>query len=294
MKTVVIYGPTAVGKSSIAVELAKKIDAEIISADSMQIYKGLDIGSAKVTQEEMQGIVHHLLDIKNPEEDYSVFEFCQDAKQKIAQINQKGKNVIIVGGTGLYLKALVEGYNHANSNKDKDYRSYLETKTTAELLTIYEQLSKGKELSVDKNNRVRLIRAIEIAKNNGIATKSDFDNENFVMFGIVDDRAKIYERINTRVDKMLKLGLIEEAQMLLNSNISENALSMKAIGYKEIFPYLKGEMSLTECAEILKQKTRNYAKRQFTFMNQFPYMTKVEFEGVENTALKLYKLLSEK
>lgn len=292
MKTVIIiYGPTAVGKSAIAVELAKMINGEIISADSMQIYKHLNIGSAKITKEEMHGIPHHLIDIKEPEEDYSVSEFCKDAKMCIEQIIKNGKIPIIVGGTGLYIKGLTEGYNFSNTEKNQQFRDSLNELSNEQ---IYEKIEKLEpNIEIDKNNRRRLVRALEKLTFGEKVKSNKSSDYTYKVFAILDDRQKIYNRINARVDSMAKNGLIKEAKFLLDSNFPENNQAIKAIGYKELFPYLKGEKTLNECLEVLKQKTRNYAKRQITFLNQFDNITKVNFIGVYETAKEIYTKLED-
>lgn len=288
-KVVVIYGPTAVGKSAIAVSLAKRINGEIISADSMQIYKHLDIGSAKVTQSEMQNIQHYLIDIKEPTENYSAFDFCNDANMCIATILKKGKTPIIVGGTGLYIKSLVDGYDFAQTEKQIEFRDSLKNLSCEE---IYNRIIKIKANStVDKNNKHRLIRELEKLTFAKEETKANGPKYNFQLFAILDDRQKIYDRINKRVDKMIECGLVSEARYLMSLNLPDDNLAIKAIGYKELFPYLKGEASLDYCSALLKQKSRNYAKRQFTFLNQFENITKVDFCGVEQTADVIKKLL---
>lgn len=290
MQVIIIYGPTAVGKSAIAVELAKMINGEIISADSMQIYKKLDIGSAKITKEEMQGISHHLIDILEPNEDYSASEFCKNCVNLIYDIIARNKTPIIVGGTGLYIKGLLEGYNFGSSPKNEEFRKSLEHFSNDEIYSKIKSLNNN--CVVDKNNRRRLIRTLERLTfgYDSSNTKSEF---NFKLFAVVDDRLKIYERINKRVDNMIKCGLLDEAKYLLNLNLSEDNLCMKAIGYKELFPYLLNKDTLDNCKEILKQKTRNYAKRQFTFMNQFDNLIKIQFCGIKETADAILKVIKE-
>lgn len=292
MKTVVvIYGPTAVGKSSIAIELAKMINGEIISADSMQIYKHLNIGSAKATKEEMQGIPHYLIDIKDPNEEYSVSEFCTDAKVCIEQIIKNGHVPIIVGGTGLYMKGLTEGYNFANTEKNQQFRDSLNELSNEQ---IYEKIEKLEpNIEIDKNNRRRLVRILEKLTFGEKVESNKNSDYAYKVFAILDDRQKIYDRINTRVDIMVQKGLLEEAKFLYNLNLPEDNQAIKAIGYKELFPYLKGEKTLEDCLEILKQKTRNYAKRQITFLNQFDDIAKVNFIGVYETAKEIYKNLED-
>lgn len=287
---VIIYGPTAVGKSAIGIELAKLLDGEVISADSMQVYKHLDIGSAKVTKDEMQGIKHHLIDILEPNEEYSASEFARLASKICKDILSQGKTPIIVGGTGLYINGLINGYNFGETEKNIEFRNSLENLSNEE---IYKQIKlKSPDIQIDKQNRRRLIRTLErLTFGRDISSlNTEF---NFKLFAIIDDRQKIYDRINTRVDNMIKNGLLNEAKYLLSLNLPEDNLALKAIGYKELFPYLKGEQSLEECASILKQKTRNYAKRQFTFMNQFDNLIKIEFCGVKQTAGKILAIIKE-
>lgn len=288
-KVIVIYGPTAVGKSAIAVELAKMLNGEIISADSMQIYKHLDIGSAKVTQDEMQGIKHHLIDILEPSQDYSASEFVDMAKKLCKDITNRGKAPIIVGGTGLYINGLINGFNFGDTEKNEEFRNSLTDLSNEEIYNKILELNPQEE--VDKHNRRRLIRVLERLTFGEKVSKNNDNEFDFKLFAIIDDRQKIYERINKRVDQMLNSGLINETKYLYSLHLSEDNLAMKAIGYKELFPYIEGKQSLSECAEILKQKTRNYAKRQFTFMNQFDNLTRVQFYGVNETAEYIYNLL---
>lgn len=283
MKVIIIYGPTAVGKSAIAVELAKMIDGEIISADSMQIYKHLNVGSAKVTKEEMHGIPHHLIDFLEPWENYSASDFCNDCCKIIDDVISRGKTPIIVGGTGLYIKGLISGYSFGGTARNESLREELNNLSCYEL---YDKILKlDSTVSVDRNNKHRLIRQYERlvygSENNN---SNQFLNYPYVLFGICDDRQKIYDRINQRVSKMVDMGLLDELKYLLSLNLKEDALCMKAIGYKELLPYVNNEKSLNECLNDLRQKTRNYAKRQFTFMNQFDDMQKINFCGIKETA----------
>lgn len=286
---IIIYGPTAVGKSAIGVELAKMLNGEIISADSMQIYKYLNIGSAKVTQNEMQGIKHHLIDILEPTQDYSASEFVDMAKKLCKDITNRGKTPIIVGGTGLYINGLINGFNFGDTEKNEEFRNSLTDLSNEEIYNKILELNPQEE--VDKHNRRRLIRVLERLSFGEKVSKNNDKGFDFKLFAIIDDRQKIYERINKRVDQMLSSGLINETQYLYSLHLPEDNLAMKAIGYKELFPYIEGKKSLSECAEILKQKTRNYAKRQFTFMNQFDNLTRVQFSGVNETAEYIYNLL---
>ena len=286
---IVIYGPTAVGKSSVAIELAKLINGEIISADSMQIYKGLDIGTAKVTQKQTQGIKHYLIDEKYPTEDYSAAEFVQKANCYIKTILENNKIPIIVGGTGLYIKSLIDGYSFYSTKKDQKLRDELSRLSTSELANKLKELNPEK--SFDENNRQRIIRYIEIELNK--KEKSDkclnSPKYNFLLYCLTDDRQKIYDRINSRVDNMVNDGILEELDYLMSLNLPESSLALKAIGYKELIPFYKHQDTLDNCLNILKQKTRNYAKRQLTFMNQFTDKQIVNFENIIITANEIKK-----
>lgn len=283
MRVIILYGPTAVGKSAIAVELAKKINGEVISADSMQIYKHLNIGSAKITKDEMQGIPHHLIDILEPTENFSVADFCECCSKKIEEIALRGKTPIIVGGTGLYIKGLISGYSFGNVARNDILREELNNLSCNEIYS--KLLEVNPKIIIDKNNKHRLIRTYErLSFGTENKNANNFLKYPYILFGICDDRQKIYERINLRVTKMVDMGLIDELKYLLSLNLNEDSLCMKAIGYKELLPYVNGEMSLEECLNVLRQKTRNYAKRQFTFMNQFKNIQKINFCGIEQTA----------
>ncbi len=290
-KIIIIYGPTAIGKSDIAVELAKKINAEIISSDSVQIYKEIDIGSAKITKEEMQGVAHHLIDFKNVFDNYSVYEFVEDCNEKIKEIQKRNKNVIIVGGTGLYIKALTENYNYGNVNKNEELRQQLKNLNTNELVEILHSYNKEVKQD-DLNNKQRLIRYIEIAKSGTIQTKNNFDNR-FMLFGLYQDREKLYDKINKRVDLMVKYGLLNEARNLLNK-VSLDNQCLKAIGYKELLPYFNREKDLESCLNVLKQRTRNYAKRQLTFFNQFKNIIKIEVKTKQQAVVDILTKIEEK
>ncbi len=281
MKIIVLYGPTGVGKTALSIKLAKRYNAEIISCDSMQIYKYLDIGSAKVSKDEMQGVPHHLIDFLEPNQNYSVFDFVENCKKAIHDIQKKGKNVIIVGGTGLYIKALTENYNLGNVKKP-EIVSKLQNLSNEQLINIIE--SSGKIVKKDDlNNRVRLLRYAELVETKSKTTKND-ETEKYLIFGIISDRAKLYEKINSRVDEMINKGLVNETKAIYQK-YGENISCFKAIGYKELLPYIKGETSLDDCVELIKKRSRNYAKRQFTFMNQFNTIIKIDSTNFD-TAFK--------
>ena len=264
-KAVFILGATGVGKSGFAIKLAKLFDGEIISADSVQIYKQLNIGSAKITTAQMQGVVHHAIDILSPQQEFSVFEFVELTKSLISQINKKGKLPIIVGGTGLYVKALVEGYDFGGSGKNAEFRNQLWQKSQDELYQMLMQQNAQRASEIDKNDKKKLIRALEIQKF-GAKPQSHGTDINFLVFALTMPRETLYQKINARVDEMIKQGLITEVEGLKKQGLSVENQSMKAIGYKEVLSYLNGEINRQEMIDLIKQHTRNYAKRQMTFI----------------------------
>lgn len=256
---IVIVGPTGVGKTKMSISLAKKYNAEIISVDSMQIYKKMDIGTAKVTKEEMDGVVHHMIDIKNPEEDYSVFDYQKDARGVLDKLISEGKNVIIVGGTGLYLKALLYNYEFKENNNRKDFSGY----TNKELYDMVKNIDKVSKIHV--NNRQRLESFLNNHENNDkiVSDKCIYDAK---IIGLTTNRDSLYEAINDRVDKMVSDGLIDEARYFYDNNINSKAIKT-AIGYKELYLYFDNKISLDDAIELIKKKSRNYAKRQYTWFN---------------------------
>ncbi|MGN1201075.1 MAG: tRNA (adenosine(37)-N6)-dimethylallyltransferase MiaA [Candidatus Caccovivens sp.] len=269
MKCVFLLGPTGVGKTYMSVRLAKVVGGEIISADSVQIYKGLDIGSAKVTKEEMDGVVHHAIDILEPEEEFSVYDFVELTKRKIKEITLRGKVPIVVGGTGLYVKALVEGYNFGGTAKDEKLRAKFEEMARIQgndaLFELLKEKNPHLAEKTDKHNTVRLIRALEIALADGEKSKSDVEVEPLI-FALQRERNLLYDTINKRVDIMLENGLVNEVISLKNRGLTKESQSMRAIGYKEVLAYLDGEISYERMVELIKQHSRNYAKRQLTFL----------------------------
>ena len=291
-KVIFILGPTAVGKTFFSVKLAKALDGEIISADSVQIYKGLDVGSAKVTPEEMQGVVHHAIDILEPEEEFSVFDYVQYTRQKIDEITAKGKIPIVVGGTGLYVRALTEGYNFGGAAKDEKLRSQLEDLAKEKGSDFLFEMLKDKNPEMaektDKANTVRLVRALEIALSDGEKTKSEVDI-NPLVIALKRDREKLYFDINRRADIMIENGLIAEVEGLLKRGLTLDNQSMRGIGYKEVVGYLQGEYDYDRMIEILKQHCRNYAKRQLTFLRG---MDNVNFVEVEDRAKAFEEILA--
>lgn len=279
-KIIAIVGPTAVGKSKMAVLLAKKFDGEIISADSIQLYKDLNIGSAKVTKKEMEGVKHYGIDIALPITQLTAFDFVQNAKGWIQEISKKNKLPIIVGGTALYVKALLENYN-LGATRDEKLRENLKKEYEQKgLQFMAEKLKKTDSILADKtdlSNPVRVLRALEIALSNSEKSKqeSEFD---YKLFALNVDRELLYKRINFRVDQMFEEGLEGEVQNIL-AKYGENAPAFKAIGYKEFLPYFKKEISKEDLILQIKQHSRNYAKRQLTFIRG---MSNVQFVDVQN------------
>lgn len=260
-KVIAIVGPTAVGKTALGIKLAREFDGEIISGDSQQVYRGLDIGTAKATAAEQAAAVHHLIDTRALTENFSAHDFVLEANETIKKLSADGKVPIIVGGTGLYIQALIEGYHlggekyHAEMQQLRDELSLL---TDAELY----QLVADRGLEIPEINRRRAIRALELA---AFPTdrKNQASSDEFLLIGLTAPRELLYARINARVDKMMTDGLLAEATMLYET--AHDVQAAKGIGYKEFFPYLAGELSLNEAIEKVKQNSRHYAKRQLTW-----------------------------
>lgn len=281
MRVIAIVGPTAVGKTALALRLAKELDGEIISCDSMQIYKGMDIGTAKPTKEEMAKIPHHLIDIKEPNEDFSCADYAILAKKAIEDILSRGKTPIFCGGTGLYLDSVIEIGSFSSGFKDENYRIELENiakeKGNEYVHNMLREVDKKSADEIHPNNVKRVIRALEIYKCTGIC-KSQWDEKSkeqkppydaTVLFLTCKDREILKNRIDMRVDIMLKDGLLDEAKFLYdNGMLKEEYTSYGAIGYKELIPYLEGKDTLENCVERLKISTRQYAKRQITWFSR--------------------------
>ena len=265
-KVIVIVGPTAVGKTALSIALAKKLKGEIINADSTQVYKYMNIATAKATPDEQEGIPHHLLDIKELEEDYSVYDFQKDVREKIKEIHERGHMPILVGGTGFYIKASLYDYHFDEEEEKENYDNF----TTEEL---YSKLSKqDPKTEIHPHNRKRIERALTYMKHHhqpySEKEKTETCLYDVTWIGLTTDRETLYRRINDRVDVMIQNGLLEEAQMIYSTHIRSKAV-MTPIGYKELFPYFEGTSSLEECVDKMKQHSRNYAKRQYTwFRNQ--------------------------
>lgn len=278
-KVIVIAGPTASGKTALSIELAKKVDGEIISSDSMQIYQDMNIGTAKVTKEEMQGIKHYLVDFVSPEKRYSVSDFKQDCEMAIKEILQKGKVPIIVGGTGLYVDSVVYGITYPDMEFDQEYRDLLMKRAETEegLRELFEKAKMIDEEAIQKispNDKKRIIRILEIYKATGenktqqeILSRRNEVEYDFKVFALNMEREKLYERINRRVDLMLEQGLVKEVQDL-KKKYQCFPTAMQGLGYKEVVEYLEEKCTFEEMVEKIKQETRRYAKRQLTWFRK--------------------------
>lgn len=291
-KIIVIIGPTGVGKTKLSIELAKKLNGEIINGDAIQVYKHLDIGSAKVTESEKENIPHHLFDIKEVKEEYSIYDYQIDCRNKIKEIQAKNKTVIIVGGTGLYIKSALYNYTLEKTPPIKNDYEELSTEELYHLL-----LSIDPDTNLDKNNRRRIIRAINYynSSNKSITTNNDGSNLLYdaIFIGLTTDRSILYNRINMRVDKMFNDGLLEEVKSFYDKSIREKPL-MSGIGYKELYRYFDNEISLDEAIDLIKRNSRRYAKRQYTFFNhQFKTnWFNVDFDNFNNTVDEVYNFIN--
>ncbi|WP_343001949.1 tRNA (adenosine(37)-N6)-dimethylallyltransferase MiaA [Intestinibacter bartlettii] len=275
---IILTGPTAVGKTDLSIKLSKSLNAEIISADSMQIYKYMDIGSAKVTKEEMDGVIHYMIDEVTPDVPFSVSEFQMRSEKYIEEINKKGKNVLITGGTGLYLNSLIYNMDFAKSNANNEIRERLEQELKENGIDYMHEKLRGLDEEaanrIHKNNTKRVIRAIEVCMSG--QKMNDFSkdlryNEKYKPIIIVlnRDREVLYQRINKRVDIMLENGLLDEVKELLKMGYTKDMISMQGIGYKEMIKYLDGEYTYDEAIEIIKRDSRRYAKRQLTWFKRY-------------------------
>lgn len=260
-----VVGPTGVGKTKLSIALAKKLNAEIVNADSMQFYRGLDIGTAKIKEEEKEGIVHHLFDILDVTEYYTIYDYQKDARRVIEEITSRGKNVILVGGSGLYLRAALYDYSFPKEEQDRNFDSFSNEE-------IYDKLrAYTDDIPVHPNNRQRLVRLLSRYQNGeGALQKGSKPIYSFQMIGLTTDRETLYEKINRRVDQMMKDGLLEEVSSFYQKKIRSKAI-LTGIGYKELYSYLDGNATLEEAIDEIKKNSRRYAKRQYTFFkHQFP------------------------
>jgi tRNA dimethylallyltransferase len=298
-KLLVIIGPTAVGKTKLSIEMAKKYNGEIISGDSMQIYRGMDIGTAKIKTDEMEGVPHHLIDIRDPDESFSVAEFQQLVRAKITEIAQKGKLPIIVGGTGLYIQSVIYDYQFSDAAADEEFRRKLEEKVkdigNDALYQELKELDPESAEQIHPNNVRRVIRALEIYHCTG-KTMTEYQKEQTpdllyqtALVGLTMEREMLYNRINERVDIMMEEGLLDEVKGLYENGLRD-CQSIQAIGYKEIYEYLDDRNTLDEAVENLKQNSRRYAKRQLTWFRNKMDVQWFDMSDVQNFTKKITEI----
>ena len=292
---IILTGPTAVGKTDLSIELAKALDAEIISADSMQLYEYMDIGSAKVSKEEMDGVKHYMIDEVKPDYPFSVSEFQQRSKKYIEDIHKRGKKVIVTGGTGLYLNSLIYemdfGKSKANTELRDKLQLELDEKGSDYMHDKLRDLNEDAANRIHKNNTKRVMRALEVELNG--EKMNDFSkdlkfNENYYPIIVIlnRDRGNLYNRINLRVDIMLENGLLDEVKGILDMGYNKDLISMQGIGYKEILKYLDGEYTYEEAVEIIKRDSRKYAKRQITWFKRYKDAPWFDVEKLNSEELK--------
>lgn len=292
---IVLTGPTAVGKTDLSIRLAKAVNGEIISADSMQVYKKMNIGTAKIMPEEMDGVKHYLIDVLEPSEAFNVYTFKEMADKAIKEIYAKGKVPIIVGGTGFYIQAVLYDIDFSDNDADTSIRDELnriyEEKGAAFLHDMLRQVDAKAAEDIHENNVKRVIRAIEFYRQTG--TKISEHNEkqrenespyNFAYFVLNDDRQLLYDRIDKRIDKMLEAGLVDEVKSLMAEGLDKSLVSMQGLGYKEIIDYLNGDITLEEAIYILKRDTRHFAKRQLTWFRREKTVTFVNLDELGSRA----------
>ena len=302
-KVIVICGPTASGKTGLSIELAKRINGEIVSCDSMQIYKDMTIGTAKPTIDEMQSIKHYLIDCVSPEQRFSVADYKREATNAIKEIFAKGKVPIVVGGTGLYLESLIYGIEYEEIEVNLDYRAYLEKiEEKNGLYYLYQEAQKIDEEATKKispNDKKRIYRILEIYKATG-KTKTELEKESrrkgpdfdYILFGINMDRDKLYERINERVDSMIENGLIQEVKGL-SKKYEKFPTAMQGLGYKEVVEYLEGNITKDEMIDKIKMMTRRYAKRQLTWFRKYDNINWLDgLKAMEENLKTIFNLLN--
>ncbi|MDF2510283.1 MAG: miaA [Herbinix sp.] len=305
---IILTGPTSVGKTALSISLAKAVKGEIISADSMQVYKHMDIGTAKIQPEEMDGIIHHLIDELEPEEEFNVVRFQQLAKNYMEEIYAKNKIPILVGGTGFYIQAVLNDIDFTENETDYTYRSYLEQlvqeKGAEYLHKLLSEVDLESAESIHPNNSKKVIRALEYVKLTGDKMSNHNEEQrkkespyHFCYFVLNKDRAKLYETINYRVDLMIRDGLVEEVKDLAARGYTRDLVSMQGLGYKEILAYLENEYTLEEAVEILKRDTRHFAKRQLTWFKRekdVTWIDKDQFLTEDELLEEMIKILKEK
>ena len=286
-------GPTAVGKTDLSIDLAKAVNGEIVSADSMQVYKYMDIGSAKIKPEEMKGIRHHLVDAIEPDEDFNVVRFQKMAKAALDEIYKNGKIPIVTGGTGFYIQALLYDIDFEDTKEDTSYRNSLEAlaeeKGCEYVHKMLEEVDKKAAMEIHPNNTKRVIRALEYFKETGRPISEHNEEQRrkdspyqFVYFVLNRARATLYDRINLRIDQMLEAGLLDEVKSLAEKGYTKDMVSMQGLGYKEILAYLDGEMTMEEAIYILKRDTRHFAKRQLTWFKREKDVTWIDLDTFQS------------
>lgn len=304
-KLIVLTGPTAVGKTALSIQLAKRIGGEIVSADSMQVYKYMDIGSAKITKEEMEGVPHHLIDVLDPDEEFHVFRFQEMAKEVIKGIYERGHLPILVGGTGFYIQALVYDIAFGEEEDHSAIRERLENtareKGSAYLYEYLEKVDPDSAKIIHPNNQKRMIRALEFYELNGTPISEHNKRErqkespyDFCYFVLNDDRELIYQKIDQRVDEMLAKGLVEEVRVLKEMGFQKDMVSMQGLGYKEILSYLAGECALDEAVYLIKRDTRHFAKRQLTWFKRERDVIWIDKKAFEYDNNKILNFMVEK
>ncbi len=299
---IILTGPTAVGKTAVSIQLAKAVGGEIVSADSMQIYKYMDVGTAKIMPDEMEGVPHHLIDEITPDTPFHVYEFKKMAQASMEQIYERGNIPIVTGGTGFYIQALLYDIDFCDEPADHAYRRELteisEEKGAGYLHDMLRAVDEDSARSIHPHNRKRVIRALEYFHDNGVPISVHNREQrekqspyHFLYLVLTMDRQKLYERINKRVDQMVRNGLFEETEMLLAKGYTKDMVSMQAIGYKELFPYFEGSVTKEEAIEQLKQDTRHFAKRQLTWFRRERDVTFIQKDNFENDDALLRELL---
>lgn len=306
---IILTGPTAVGKTELSIRLAKSVNGEIISADSMQVYRYMDVGTAKITAEEMQGVPHHLIDVLEPSEDFNVFLFKEMAEKALDNIYKKGKIPVVTGGTGFYIQALLYDINFEDTDADLDFRTEMyrlaEEKGNEYVHGLLKEVDPVSASEIHFNNIKRVIRALEYHNQTGKKISEHNEEQrqnespyNFLYFVLNDDREKLYERINKRVDLMFENGLTKEVDRLIEMGCHRDMTSMKAIGYREFFDYYDGNADLSMVRENIKTDTRHFAKRQLTWFRREKDVTMVnvnEFKSDKEKILEyMVKLIKEK
>lgn len=304
---IILTGPTAVGKTELSIQLAKAIGGEIVSADSMQVYRGMDIGTAKITKEEQQGVRHHLIDVLEPWEDFHVVKFQEMAKAAVKEIYERGHIPILTGGTGFYIQAVLYDIDFDEKEETELRQKLIERAERQGIQCLHEELASvdpKAAAEIHAHNVKRVVRALEFYYQTGrrISEHNEEQREKqaayrFAYFVLTMDRAHLYERINKRVDLMVQQGLVEEVKKLMEAGIPKTAVSMQGIGYKELFPYLNGTCSLKEAIDILKRDTRHFAKRQLTWFRrekEVLWMDKELYQNEEDMLEFIFTVLKER